>query len=82
MIFNKMASSRDSNLIPLLPGMLSCVGLPHSKILSTTTVNARVIDDEDDATSPPPRIDTTPSSSTPPNLNDDPAASPTPHGDE
>ena len=31
----KMASHRDSNLIPLLPGMLSCVGLPHSKTLST-----------------------------------------------
>ena len=52
---------------------------------SATTVNARVIDDQDDATSPPPtsaRIDTAPSSSAPPNLNDDPAASPTPHGNE
>ena len=52
---------------------------------SAATINARVIDDEDDATSPTttsPRIDTTPSSSTPPNLNDDPAASPTPHGNE
>ena len=52
---------------------------------SAATVNARVIDDQDDATSPPPtsaRIDTVPSSSTPPNLNDDPAASPTPHGNE
>ena len=53
---------------------------------SAATVNGRVIDDEDDATSPPPtttaRIDTAPSSSAPPNLNDDPAASPTPHGNE
>ena len=52
---------------------------------SAATVNARVINDEDDATSPPPtsaRIDTAPSSSAPPNLNDDPAASPTPHGNE
>ena len=49
------------------------------------TVNANVIDDEDDATSPPPtsaRIDTAPRSSAPPNNNDNPAASPTPHGDE
>ena len=52
---------------------------------SAATVNARVIDDQDDDTSPPPtsaRIDTAPSSSAPPNLNDDPAASPTPHGNE
>ena len=52
---------------------------------SAAMVNARVINDEDDATSPPPtlaRIDTTPSSSAPPNLNDDPGASPTPHGNE
>ena len=52
---------------------------------SAATVNARVIDDQDDATSPPPtsaRIDTAPSSSAPPNLNDDPAASPTPDGNE
>ena len=52
---------------------------------SATTVNARVLDDADDATSPPPtsaRLDTAPSSSAPPNLNDDPAASPTPHGNE
>ena len=52
---------------------------------SAATVNARVIDDEDDATSPTttsPRIDTAPSSSAPPNLNVDPAASPTPHGNE
>ena len=52
---------------------------------SAATVNARVIDDEDDATSPPPtsaRIDTAPSSSAPPNNNDNPAASPTPHGNE
>ena len=52
---------------------------------SAATVNARVIDDQDDATSPPPtstRIDTAPSLSAPPNLNVDPAASPTPHGNE
>ena len=52
---------------------------------SAATVNARVIDDQDDATSPPPTsacIDTAPSSSAPPNLNDDPASSPTPHGNE
>ena len=52
---------------------------------SAGTINARVLDDADDATSPPPtsaRIDTAPSSSAPPNLNDDPAASPTPHGNE
>ena len=49
------------------------------------TVNARVIDDEDDATSPTttsPHIDTAPSTSAPQNLNNDPAASPTPHGNE
>ena len=52
---------------------------------SAATVNARVIDDQDDATSPPPtlaRVDTAPSSSAPPDLNDDPAASPAPHGNE
>ena len=52
---------------------------------SAATVNARVIDDEDDATSPTttsPRIDIAPSSSAPPDLSDDPAASPTPHGNE
>ena len=52
---------------------------------SAATVNAKVIDDEDDATSPPPtfaRIDTAPSSSALPNDNDNPAASPTPHGNE
>ena len=52
---------------------------------SVATVNARVIDDQDDATSRPPtsaRIDTAPSSSAPPDLNDDPAALPTPHGNE
>ena len=52
---------------------------------SAATMNAQVIDDQDDATSPPPtsaRIDTAPSSSAPPNLNDDPAASSTPHGNE
>ena len=50
---------------------------------STATVNARVIDAEDDATSPPPtsaRIDTAPSSSAPPNNTDDLATSPTPQG--
>ena len=48
---------------------------------SAATVNARVIDDQDDATSPPPtsvRVDTTRSSSAPPDLNVDPAASPAP----
>ena len=52
---------------------------------SAATVNARVLDDADDATSPPStsmRIDTAPSSCAPPNLNDDPATSPTPHGNE
>ena len=52
---------------------------------SAATVHARVIDIADDATLPPPtaaRVDTAPSSSAPPNLNDDPAASPTPHGNE
>ena len=52
---------------------------------SAATVNARVIDDEDNATSPPPtsaRIDTAPSSSALPNNTDDLAASPTPHGNE
>ena len=47
---------------------------------SAATVNARVIDDEDDATSA--RTDTAPSSSAPPINTDDPAASPTPHGNE
>ena len=47
---------------------------------SAATVNARVIDDEDDATSPPTlaHIDTAPSSSAPPNTSNDPAA----HGNE
>ena len=48
---------------------------------STATVNARVIDDQDDATSPPPtsaRVDTAPSSSATPDLNDDPAVVRTP----
>ena len=52
---------------------------------SATTEDGSVIDDQDDATSPPPtsaRIYTAPSSSAPPNLNDDPIASPTPHGNE
>ena len=52
---------------------------------STATVNARVIDDQDDATSPPPtsaRIDTAPSSSAPPNPDAEPASSPTPFGNE
>ena len=52
---------------------------------SAAMVNARVIDDQDAATSPPPtsaHLDTAPSSSAPPDLNDDPAASPTPHGNE
>ena len=52
---------------------------------SAAIVSARVIDDQDDATSPAPtsaRVDTAPSSSAPPDLNDDPAASPTPHGNE
>ena len=51
---------------------------------SAATVNARVIDDVDDATSPPPttvRIDTAPSSSAPPPNDDNLAASPT-HADE
>ena len=52
---------------------------------SMATVNAGVIDDEDGATSPTstsPQIDTAPSSSAPPDLNNDPAALPTPHGNE
>ena len=51
---------------------------------SAATVNAKVIDDENDATSPPPtsaRIDTAPSTSAPPSNNDNPASSPT-HEDE
>ena len=51
---------------------------------SAATVNARVIDDENDATSPPPttaRIDTAPSLSAPSPNDDNPAASPT-HEDE
>ena len=52
---------------------------------SAPTVNARVINDQDDATSPPPPLaclDTAPSSSAPPDLNEDHAASPAPHGNE
>ena len=52
---------------------------------SAVTINARVINDEDDATSPTTtsaHIDTAPSSSAPPDHNVDPAPSPTPHGDE
>ena len=50
---------------------------------SAAIVNARVIVDQDDATSPPPtRIDTAPSSSAPPNLDTNPASSPTPSGNE
>ena len=52
---------------------------------SAATVNARVIDDQDDATSPPPtsaRVDTAPSYSAPPNPDADPAASPTPSRNE
>ena len=52
---------------------------------SAATMNARVIEDEDDDTLPLPtsaRIDTAPSSSAPPNNTDDLAASPTPHGIE
>ena len=52
---------------------------------SAATVTARVIEDEDDATSPPPpsaRFNSAPSSSAPPNTTNDPATSPTPHGNE
>ena len=52
---------------------------------SAATVNARVIDDQDDATSPPPtsaRIDTAPSLSAPSNPDADLASSPTPSGNE
>ena len=52
---------------------------------SAATVNARVIEDDDDATSPPPPsacFDSAPSSSAPPNTTNDPAASPTLHGNE
>ena len=50
---------------------------------SAATVNARVIDDQDDATSPPPtRIDTAPSSSAPPNLDTNPASTLTPSWNE
>ena len=50
---------------------------------SAATVNARVIDDQDDATSPPPmRIETAPSLSAAPNLDTNPASSPTPSGYE
>src|SRR3954470_17719434 len=50
---------------------------------SAATVNARVIDNEDDATSTPmisARIDTAPSLSAPPNPDADPASTPTPSG--
>ena len=52
---------------------------------SAATVDARVIDDQDDATSPPPtsaRVDTAPTTSAPPNTNADPASSPAPTGNE
>ena len=52
---------------------------------SVATVNARVIEDEDDATSPPPHsahFDSAPSSSAPPNITNDPAPSSTPTGNE
>ena len=49
------------------------------------TVNAKVIDDEDDATSPnttSPRLDTAPGPSTPPDSNVDPAPSSSPDENE
>ena len=80
------ASPKDSSLIPLLTVLCRTPSLEDFEYSSlAATVNARVIDDEDDATSPPktsPRIDTAPCSSAPPDLIDDPACSPTPHGDE
>ena len=52
---------------------------------SAATIDARVIDDQDDATSPSPtsaRIDTAPTTSAPPNNNTDPASSSAPPGNE
>ena len=52
---------------------------------SAATMNARVIEDEDNATSPLPtsaHINTAPSSSGPPNNTDELAASPSPPGNE
>ena len=49
------------------------------------TVVARVVDEEDDATSPTmasPRLDTAPGPSAPPNSNVDPVPSSTPDGNE
>ena len=34
-VFRTMASQKDSSLTPLLQGMLTCVGLPHLKTLTT-----------------------------------------------
>ena len=48
---------------------------------SAATVTARIIEEEDDATSSPPPS-AHPSSSTPPNNTNNPATSPTPHGNE
>ena len=48
-------------------------------------VVANVVDEKDNATSPTMsalHIDSAPSPSAPPDLNDDPAASPAPHGNE
>ena len=52
---------------------------------SAATVVARVVDEEDDATSPTmtsPRLDTAPGPSAPPESNVDPAPSSTPDGNE
>ena len=52
---------------------------------SAATVVARVVDEEDDTTSPTmtlPRLDTAPGPSAPPNSNVDPAPSSTPDGNE
>ena len=48
---------------------------------SAATVTARIIEEEDDATSPP-YSSAPPSSSAPPNNTNNPATSPTPHGNE
>ena len=48
---------------------------------SAATVTAKIIEEEDDATSLPPPSPP-PSSSAPPNNTNNPATSPTPHGNE
>ena len=74
-------------MIPRLPGILrrtpSIEGSEYSS--SVATVVARVVDEEDDATSPTmtsSRLDIALGPSAPPNSNVDPAPASTPDGDE